>query len=299
MVLIKIYYFILFCFIQFYFIVLKTDKENKDQNVELNNLKLNLQKHLKISTGKPMLTQKAFCKAFPFHVIFDKQMQVKQCGSSISRLIPQIQEKDCNITSIFDIVRPHINFDFTAIKAHVMSVFVLTNKLGVLDVRRNKNKTTETADSSANEILTRFKGQMVYLKEKGLMLFQCSPCVMSVDDLFKRGLCISDIPLHDSNRELMLINEHWSEEFELTQSLEILTDKLQQATKELESEKKKTDKLLYECLPPSIAQQLRQEKEVVPARYEMVSLMFCGIKDFNIYCAKHANNSQQIVSKNI
>lgn len=64
----------------------------------------------------------------------------------------------------------------------------------------------------------------------------------------------------------------------------------------IESEKKKTDNLLYECLPPSIAQQLRQDIPVIPARYELVSLMFCGIKDFNLYCAKHANNSQQIVN---
>lgn len=58
----------------------------------------------------------------------------------------------------------------------------------------------------------------------------------------RRGLCISDIPLHDANRDLMLMNEHWEEEWNLTQSLEILNDKLQKALAELESEKKKTDK---------------------------------------------------------
>jgi hypothetical protein len=43
-------------------------------------------------------------------------------------------------------------------------------------------------------------------------------------------------------RELMLMNEHWEEEWNLTQSLEILTDKLQKALLDLEIEKKKTDK---------------------------------------------------------
>ncbi len=40
----------------------------------------------------------------------------------------------------------------------------------------------------------------------------------------------------------MLMNEHWEEEWNLTQSLEILTDKLQKALLDLEIEKKKTDK---------------------------------------------------------
>lgn len=169
-----------------------------------------------------------------------------------------------------------------------MSVFVLSTKHGILDLTTN-NSVIEKEDC------TRFKGQMVYLKDKELILFQCSPSVMSIDDLFLRGMRISDMPMHDSNRDLMLMNEHWEEEWNLTQNLEILTDKLQNAYKELEDVKRKTDNLLYSVLPPSIAQQLRHDKPVLPAKFEQVTLMFCGIKDFNVYCAKYANDSQKIV----
>lgn len=48
--------------------------------------------------------------------------------------------------------------------------------------------------------------------------------------------------MHDASRDLMLMNEHWEEEWNLTQNLEILTDKLQTALAQLEIEKKKTDK---------------------------------------------------------
>lgn len=34
----------------------------------------------------------------------------------------------------------------------------------------------------------------------------------------------------------------------------------------------------------------------MPARYEQVTLMFCGIKDFSLLCAKYANQSQEIVN---
>ena len=59
---------------------------------------------------------------------------------------------------------------------------------------------------------------------------------------FSRNLRISDIPLTDANRDLMIMNEKWEEEWNLTQNLEILTDKLQKALSELNTEKKKTDK---------------------------------------------------------
>lgn len=49
-------------------------------------------------------------------------------------------------------------------------------------------------------------------------------------------------------------------------------------------------------LPPSIAHQLRQNKPIEPRRYEQVTLMFCGIKDFGAFCAKYSDNSQQIVN---
>jgi guanylate cyclase soluble subunit beta len=54
--------------------------------------------------------------------------------------------------------------------------------------------------------------------------------------------------------------------------------------------------LLYSVLPPSIAQQLRHNKPVLPARYDQVTLMFCGIKDFSIMCAQYAHDSQIIVN---
>jgi guanylate cyclase soluble subunit beta len=108
------------------FLIIEKVHQNKENNLEINEIKLKLQKYLKPNIS--MISMKTFCKVFPFHIIFDRNMIVKQYGSSISRFIPQIKNKDCKITSIFNIVRPHINLEFAAIRAHVMSVFVLTNK---------------------------------------------------------------------------------------------------------------------------------------------------------------------------
>ncbi len=58
---------------------------------------------------------------------------------------------------------------------------------------------------------------------------------------FRRGLYLSDIPLHDATRDLVLLSEQFEAEYKLTRDLEILTDQLQQTKVELEREKQKTD----------------------------------------------------------
>lgn len=68
---------------------------------------------------------------------------------------------------------------------------------------------------------------------------------MNLDDLTRRGLYLSDIPLHDATRDLVLLGEQFREEYKLTQELEILTDRLQHTLRALEDEKKKTDRFEY------------------------------------------------------
>lgn len=93
------------------------------------------------------------------------------------------------------------------------------------------------------------------------------------------------MPLHDATRDLVLLSEQFEAEYKLTRNLEILTDKLQQTYRELESEKQKTDQLLYSVLPKSVANELRHQRPVNPKRYERVTLMFSGIVGFSQYCA--------------
>ncbi len=56
------------------------------------------------------------------------------------------------------------------------------------------------------------------------------------------GLYLSDIPLHDATRDLILLSERFEQEYKLTKKLEIMTDQLQQTYRDLEEEKRKTDR---------------------------------------------------------
>lgn len=145
--------------------------ELNDPKEKILDKKINIP--LKMGTKKVM-SPRSFCKAFPFHIIFDKNMNIVQCGSSIARLVPELKIKSYKLTDIFTIIRPHISFEFQHIYSQIMSVFVLA--------RQNDPFAKNSNGSEDN--FTRFKGQMVYLPEKQYILFQCSPAIMSLEDLF-------------------------------------------------------------------------------------------------------------------
>ena len=51
------------------------------------------------------------------------------------------------------------------------------------------------------------KGQMVYVQESDAILFLGSPIVVKLDDMLGKGLHISDIPIHDATRDVILVGE--------------------------------------------------------------------------------------------
>lgn len=136
----------------------------------------------------------------------------------------------------------------------------------------------------------RLKGQMLHIPEFDLILFLCSPSVLNIEDLNRCGFYLSDIPPHDATRDLVMLSEQFEAEYQLTKNLEILTDKLQQTYRELETEKKKTDTLLYSVLPPSVANELRHGKPIPAKKYESVTILFSGIVGFSSFCAKNSDS---------
>ncbi|XP_055851944.1 guanylate cyclase soluble subunit beta-1 isoform X1 [Episyrphus balteatus] len=222
----------------------------------------------------PLISPSTFCKVFPFHLMFDRQMKIVQAGKSVSRVIPRVAAESCSLLEVLEAIRPHLQLTFENVLAHINTIYVMQTRQGAM---------------GKHERYLRLKGQMMYIPESDRILFQCYPSVMNLDDLTKKGLYISDVPLHDATRDLVLLSEKFEAEYKLTRNLEMLTDKLQQTYRELESEKQKTDRLLYSVLPKSVANELRHQRPVAPKRYDSVTLMFSGIVGFGQYCAANTD----------
>ncbi|KAJ8979491.1 hypothetical protein NQ317_000367 [Molorchus minor] len=174
-----------------------------------------------------------FCKVFPFHVMFDKHLRIIQTGYTLSRVISELTT-NCRLGDILETVRPHLELTFENILAHINTVYVLKTRSEVMN-----------ANIPLEYRYLRLKGQMLYIPETNLVIFLCYPSVMNLGDLIRRGLYISDIPLHDATRDLVLMSERFEADYKLTRNLELLTDKLQQTYRELDAEKKKTDQYVY------------------------------------------------------
>lgn len=43
-------------------------------------------------TQESRISPYTFCKAFPFHIIFDRDLVVTQCGNAIYRVLPQVSD---------------------------------------------------------------------------------------------------------------------------------------------------------------------------------------------------------------
>lgn len=51
------------------------------------------------------------------------------------------------------------------------------------------------------------KGQMVLCSESNTLFFIGTPCADGLESLNSKGLFISDIPLHDATRDVILVGE--------------------------------------------------------------------------------------------
>ena len=225
------------------------------------------------------ISLETFCKAFPFHVVFDRNLQIKQAGVSLLRVIKgyRKEHEKLILLDVFKIVRPVMEFNFECVLNHINTIYVMSTRSGVLDVP-DDHPVPEGKHS------LRLKGQMVYVPERDHILYLCSPRVSHLEDLKTRGLFLSDIPVHDATRDLILITQARRAERELVEKLEETSNNLKKLQGRLQEDKRRTDELLHSILPAKIADRLRLNQPVDAEKHNMVSVLFSDIVGFTAMC---------------
>lgn len=129
------------------------------------------------------------------------------------------------------------------------------------------------------------KGQMIYVSESNVILFLGSPCVDKLEELTGRGLYLSDIPIHNALRDVVLVGEQAKAQDGLKKRLGKAKAALEYAHQALEEEKKKTVDLLFSIFPRTVAQQLWQGQTVQAKKFDRVTMLFSDIVGFTAVCS--------------
>ncbi|XP_077011939.1 guanylate cyclase soluble subunit beta-2-like [Tamandua tetradactyla] len=219
------------------------------------------------------IEEKTFCNAFPFHIVFDESLRVKQAGVSIQRYVPGFQTQQIRVDEYFCIIHPQVTFNIFSICKFINSQFVLK-------IRREM-----MPEAWKNQPTLKLRGQMIWMGSMKCMIYMCSPKLRSLKELEECRMHLSDIAPHDTTRDLILLNQQRLAEIELSNQLERKKEELRVLSKHLALEKKKTETLLYAMLPEHVANQLREGRKVAAGEFKTCTILFSDVVTFTNICA--------------
>ena len=278
------------------FIIAANDPDDSDR---MFPKVMELSRDLIPHANEPKISPLEFTKIFPFHMIFNREMNLIQIGATLRRVLKDVGNFTTPpVSKFFTLSRPQIDFTFERIYSRLNNVFVLTslddmvkpslvlqqNSNNIKSNNSDNNNDNSSSASLPRRSNLRLKGEMIYVEERDAILFLCSPSVSNIADMRNKGLCLNDIPIHDATRDLVLLSENIQKELELTQQLRVVSEHLTKIHNELESEMLLYNRLLESVLPISIAESLCEMKSVPAERFDCVTLMFSGIYMFQKLC---------------
>ncbi|XP_063366092.1 head-specific guanylate cyclase [Cydia amplana] len=214
----------------------------------------------------------SFCKAFPWHFVTDRRLELVQLGSGFMRLFgTELASRGSSLNTYFRLLRPRgVPLDFREILKRVNTPFMFAVNI-------------PGAGTAAEGL--EIKGQMVFCPESDSLLFVGSPFLDGLEGLTGRGLFISDIPLHDATRDVILVGEQARAQDGLRRRMDKLKNRIEEASKAVDKEREKNVSLLHLIFPPHIAKRLWLGEQIEAKSHDDVTMLFSDIVGFTSICA--------------
>ncbi|XP_077468518.1 guanylate cyclase soluble subunit alpha-2 isoform X1 [Stigmatopora argus] len=214
-----------------------------------------------------------FCRAFPFHLVLGPGMELLQLGEGLRRQTRIESHRILWFSDCFEIVSPKMEPSFQGILLRLASPFTIRTR-------------PDTTQLLTKEKVMELKGQMIHVPESCSLMFLGSPRVDKLEELMGRGLHLSDIPIHDATRDVILVGEQAKAQDGLKKRMDKLKATLERTHQALEEEKRRTVDLLYSIFPGDVAQKLWQGQPVPARKFDDVTMLFSDIVGFTAVCAQ-------------
>ncbi|KHJ91153.1 heme NO binding associated [Oesophagostomum dentatum] len=205
---------------------------------------------------------KDFSRIFPYHICFNRQMVVEHVGGYLLAEYGLGDKKMLKLTELVQLIQPADIQQLTH-----KSIMTYLNTLFIFQLKHHCRRNEVEKDSSeAFQQPLCLKGQMMPVNSGNSIIFLCSPHVTTVRDILDLKLFISDMPIHDATRDLVMLNQSRICQMELNKRLEETVRKLKGLAEQLAKKKEQTEHLLYEFVPEVIADAFRLGKPVPPRK---------------------------------
>lgn len=203
----------------------------------------------------------------------DENLELLQLGAAFSKLFKNYLGSTKDVNSFFKFRRPaDLKIEFNEIVRRTNTPFLLTLR-------------SPRSDFIAKGL--EIKGQMVFCPgaKKNTLMFIGSPFIDGLEGLTCNGLFLSDIPLYDATREVILVGEQARAQDGLKRRLDKLKMEVEEGHEAVSKERKKNVSLLQLIFPDEIAEKLWQGKQVDAQSFPEVTILFSDIVGFTGICS--------------
>ncbi len=204
----------------------------------------------------------------------NEKMQLVQLGAAFSKLFKNYLGITRDVNSFFKFRRPaDLKIEFNEIVRRTNTPFLLTLR-------------SPRSDFSAKGL--EITGQMVFCpgaKDNNHLMFLGSPYIDGLEGLTCNGLFLSDIPLYDATREVILVGEQARAQDGLKRRMDKLKKEVEEGHEAVSKERKKNVSLLQMIFPDEIAEKLWLGKQVDAQSFPEVTILFSDIVGFTSICS--------------
>merc|ERR1719153_1488999 len=223
-------------------------------------------------------------------------MIIQSIGRSLNQILPNLIGQKMN--DVFDVVRPLVEFKFDSILSRSNNIFeLMTNESIDALLKTGGSPGGEEGEDGDDDNLMEeevdkslhLKGQMNFMADWNVVMFLCSPAIKNLEQLAASGLFICDLSMHDFSRDLLLASSQQSNELKDALESEMEKTKLmEESMGKLDIEMKRSDELLSQMMPKSVAQKIKDGASAVETCeiFEMVTIVFNDIPIFGDICAQ-------------